>query len=91
MPGLVKLQSENPNVQVVGWHIGPGEPKDIEKIVKAQHLPYPVVATAGWDEIAKWGGKGPPMIAVIDKKGELRFTNLKPGIGEEKALAVARE
>ena len=91
MPGLVKLQKENLNIQVIGWHIGPGTSSDIEKIVKSQKLRYPIVSTPGWDEVQAWGAKGPPFIALIDKKGDLRFSNLKPAEGEEKALVLAKE
>jgi hypothetical protein len=92
MPGLVKLQKENANkIQVVGWHVGPGTSKDIEKIVKAQKLTYPIVTSPGWDEIKAWGAKGPPIVALVDKKGELRVTNLKPAVGEQKALDLAKE
>lgn len=91
MPGLVKLQKDNPNIQVVGWHVGKGTPEDIEKIVKKQKLTYPIVASEGFDAIKQWGGTGIPMIAVIDKKGELRVTGLKPAAGEEQAAAIAKE
>ena len=91
MPGLVKLQKENPRIQIVGWHVGKGTPQEIEKVVKAHNLPYPVVATSGFEAVKNWGGQGIPMIALVDKKGELRVTNLKPAVGEEQALTLLKE
>lgn len=91
MPGLVKLQKEHTDIQVIGWHVGKGTPEEIEKVVKEQGLKYPVVATPGFDELKQWGGAGIPMIAVIDKKGELRESGLKPAVGEELAVKLAKE
>lgn len=90
MPGLVQLQKENPNIKVIGFHVGNGTPEQIAKVVKAQKLPYPVVSSDGWDELKAWGAKSIPTLALIDKKGELRALD-KPGTGEEKAVELSKE
>jgi hypothetical protein len=91
MPGLVKLRKEHPEIEVVGWHVGKGTSEEIEKVVKAQKLEYPVVVSPGYDELEAWGNKGIPSIVLIDKKGQVRHTNLNPVEGEAKALELSKE
>ena len=56
-----------------------------------QNLPYPVVYTPGFDALQAWGGSHPPAVALIDKKGNVRYGNLNPAEGEEKALELLKE
>ena len=92
MPGLVQLQKEHlKDLQVIGWHVGNGTPGDAEKVIRKQNLNYPVVATPGFDALQKWGGSHPPAIALVDRKGVVRYAGLSPLEGEEKALELLKE
>lgn len=92
MPGLVQLRNEYPkDLEVIGWHVGKGSEKEIAKVIKKQKLEYPIVVSDGMDEVKAWGGEHPPMIAIIDRKGRLVATGLKPGEGEERALELLKK
>lgn len=91
MPGLVKLRKENKKLEVIGWHVGKGTEKDVAGLVKSKGIPYPVVMTAGFDEVKNWGAGGIPRIAVIDRKGRVRATDQKPADGEALAARLLKE
>lgn len=91
MPGLVKLRKEHQGLQVIGWHVGKGGPKDVEGVVKAKGVDYPIVKTEGYDEVQAWGATKIPKLVVIDKKGKIRGTDLEPADGEKLALKLLKE
>ena len=92
MPGLVQLQKEHPkDLQVIGWHVGKGTPEEALAVITKQNLPYPVVLTPGFDALQTWGGQHPPAVALVDKKGNIRYEGLNPKEGEEKALELLKE
>ena len=92
MPGLVKLRNEHKDkLEVVGWHVGKGTEAQIEKVVKDKQLPYPVVASPGFDELQSWGHDAIPSCTLIDKKGQVRYSNLKPLEAEKRVLDLLRE
>lgn len=74
MPGLVQLRSEFAGkVEVIGMHVGKATDADVEKIVKAQKLPYPVVRGEALAEYKSYGIKGLPGMVVIDESGTIQF------------------
>jgi hypothetical protein len=88
MPGLVKLRREHKDIEVVGWHVGKGTKEDVERLVKAKGVDYPVVMSAGFDEVKAWGHRKIPSAAVVDGKGKVRWTDLKPAVAEERAVRL---
>ena len=91
MPELVKLLEENDSLRAVGWHIGHGTPDKVERIVRRQHLTFPVIMTPGKDEMFAWGGHHQPAVTLVDKKGRVRYSGLLPDEAEERARELLRE
>lgn len=86
MPGLGELHKKyGKDLQVIGWHVGKGEAKDVEAAVKKHKVKFAVVMSPGWDELLAWGLPKIPRAVVIDRSGKIVAHDLLPHDAEKKA------
>jgi len=93
MPELVKMRRMNVGkIEIVGVHIGPGTREQIQKIVDEQKLNYPVLAWSETEEAHQWGvGNTVPSLALVDRTGKVRYTDLTVDEGVKKTLELLKE
>ena len=85
IPELIEFRAKSDGqVEIVGLHVGMATPGDVERTVREMKIPYPVVMLPiplfdDVDEANDWGvGTYLPSVALVDRKGRVRYTDLDP-------------